>query len=610
MANNNSDNNNNSDKNNNPEGLVTLGLTSEFSKLLQSTKQAQACLVTVSSSDTADASKNDVGVDVCCVVDKSGSMAPAIADVKAALIYMTHILGDKDRMAIVAFDDDVTEIMPLTSMTESNSIYARTCISSIKLGGSTNLHGGLTEGIEIFSSVGPEHRNNVSAVILLTDGHANRGKYREREGIIENLNPPSILSKGINREPDRVRYCFTQQTNKHKLAWIGGVSKEGIENYFMETKPAVGTYVTRWSKSNRCIEITHVISPKGACAHITGIHIGEGGEIVLAPSERSFDSLESYIDELTSVCVLTGPLDVAGENAKNQAMPLPCNISTIGFSTDHDARLLKDIAERGNGTYSFVNNEADLGKVMTSVLSGFKNTVARNVELVLETINGACVDKVRTGFPCMAGNRVVLPDMQAGETRSFVVEMELPPRSDDMTYDLFLRVKMTYTDIRGDEERVESVSKTIAVERGNTVERNANMWIQVVVERARQCVSAAMKEALERAYEHKVQSAREVLEAAIVAIRMANTMDNTTMHELVRELEGFAESFKDEATFAAKFLHGDAQQTMNSYSSASTTQRSYYTPSMSASQTVYETGPRQRTVKHFTQSASMGGEFH
>ena len=109
-------------------------------------------------------------LDLVAVIDRSGSMAgEPLAAVLAAVDRLIRLLGDDDRLAVVAFDDHVDLVLPLT---RHDARVARSAVAGIGVGGSTNLSGGWLKGVEILRGGRAEA---VRRVLLLTDGQANVG---------------------------------------------------------------------------------------------------------------------------------------------------------------------------------------------------------------------------------------------------------------------------------------------------------------------------------------------------------------------------------------------------------------------------------------------------
>ncbi|HUP71840.1 MAG TPA: VWA domain-containing protein [Acidimicrobiales bacterium] len=109
-------------------------------------------------------------LDLVAVIDRSGSMAGApLAAVLAAVDRLIRLLGEDDRLAVVAFDNQVDLVLPLM---RHDPRVARRAVARITEGGSTNLSGGWLKGVEILQGGRAEA---VRRVLLLTDGRANVG---------------------------------------------------------------------------------------------------------------------------------------------------------------------------------------------------------------------------------------------------------------------------------------------------------------------------------------------------------------------------------------------------------------------------------------------------
>ena len=113
-------------------------------------------------------------MNLAIVVDRSGSMSgdKIIAARTAASELVAH-LTDKDRVALIQYDDKAQVIVPSILTDSEGKNILQGAIEGIYPGGGTNLHDGLNEGIdEVAEYVAP---GQVNRVILLSDGRANVG---------------------------------------------------------------------------------------------------------------------------------------------------------------------------------------------------------------------------------------------------------------------------------------------------------------------------------------------------------------------------------------------------------------------------------------------------
>mmetsp|Transcript_38941 Transcript_38941/g.77305 ORF Transcript_38941/g.77305 Transcript_38941/m.77305 type:complete len:758 (+) Transcript_38941:62-2335(+) len=131
-----------------------------------------------------------VPVDVCCVIDISGSMGQSATPandessgedlglsvldiVKHAVKAVMAVLQDCDRMSLVAFDDKAETVFALREMSANGRDQATEALNSLRPKGQTNLWDGIHAGMEslreeVHGSVGRR-----KTLLVLTDGQPN-----------------------------------------------------------------------------------------------------------------------------------------------------------------------------------------------------------------------------------------------------------------------------------------------------------------------------------------------------------------------------------------------------------------------------------------------------
>eukprot|EP00008_Paramoeba_atlantica_P014854 CAMPEP_0201478196 /NCGR_PEP_ID=MMETSP0151_2-20130828/3104_1 /ASSEMBLY_ACC=CAM_ASM_000257 /TAXON_ID=200890 /ORGANISM="Paramoeba atlantica, Strain 621/1 / CCAP 1560/9" /LENGTH=441 /DNA_ID=CAMNT_0047859203 /DNA_START=37 /DNA_END=1362 /DNA_ORIENTATION=- len=119
-------------------------------------------------------------VDLCLVLDRSGSMRSKnkMSTAKAAIKGLVEKLSEGDRLALVVYDTKVSVVMGFDdySVTDISGIFG--CIDRVDCQGTTNLHGGLKEGFNLFKKIeetgGTTGRNK--KIFLFSDGLVNAGE--------------------------------------------------------------------------------------------------------------------------------------------------------------------------------------------------------------------------------------------------------------------------------------------------------------------------------------------------------------------------------------------------------------------------------------------------
>ena len=120
---------------------------------------------------------------------------------------------------------------------------------------------------------------------------------------------------------------------------------------------------------------------------------------------------------------------------------LPCSIGTFGFGYDLDSELLHDISVEGNGIYAFIPDSSFVGTTFVNAMSNSLSTVARNVELSIETQNGATVVSEGVGGEVLGGGHVCTPTgwgaqvslgpLLFGQNRNIVFKIRTPAELTD-----------------------------------------------------------------------------------------------------------------------------------------------------------------------------------
>ena len=111
-------------------------------------------------------------LNLSLVVDKSGSMAGSKIDyTRQAAQLLVQNMSNEDTLSVVLYNEVVETLLPAQQVQHKDMINQR--IAEIKAGGTTNLSSGWLEGVNNVS----QNLNDTSMnrVILMSDGHANRG---------------------------------------------------------------------------------------------------------------------------------------------------------------------------------------------------------------------------------------------------------------------------------------------------------------------------------------------------------------------------------------------------------------------------------------------------
>lgn len=170
--------------------------------------------------------QNRKPIDVVIVLDRSGSMCGQKLDLCLKTIrFLIEQLSHQDRLSIITYATTVTTNIVLTKMDEKGKTAIREILSSIHAGSSTNLSGGLLNGLQEIQSPKRQDEdspNPIKSVLLLTDGLANHG-ITSTEGMVQ------MLQGSMQSDVSLFTFGYG---NEHNVEMLRQISEVGRGVYY------------------------------------------------------------------------------------------------------------------------------------------------------------------------------------------------------------------------------------------------------------------------------------------------------------------------------------------------------------------------------------------
>ena len=223
-------------------GLVAFTSALSHPRVLAGEAQEEYLHLVLRAKEVPDVERSPL--NLALVIDRSGSMASEnkLRHAKCAAEQLIARLLPEDRLALVSYDDTIRTDVPSGSVGDPGHVLA--AIRALVPGNNTDLCGGLLAGFE-------QVRANVdgcrlSAVILLSDGLANRG-VTAHDAIAAHAR--TCLASGV-------RISTMGMGLEYDEDLLTGIALEGAGNYYyVDRAESVGRHLDQ-----ELLELTRVVA--------------------------------------------------------------------------------------------------------------------------------------------------------------------------------------------------------------------------------------------------------------------------------------------------------------------------------------------------------------
>ncbi|KNC87724.1 hypothetical protein SARC_00158 [Sphaeroforma arctica JP610] len=146
--------------------------------------------------------------------------------------------------------------------------------------------------------------------------------------------------------------------------------------------------IVSFSTNAHCVLPLTVMDTEGTELALTKVgHMNAaGGTNLWAGLDSSIHLVLTRADitRCASIMLLTEDFTLNHKYLSDPAIPLGCQINTFGFGYNVQSGLLRDLAEAGTGTYSFIPDSGMCGTVFINTLAKTMSTLAINCQLTVE----------------------------------------------------------------------------------------------------------------------------------------------------------------------------------------------------------------------------------
>ncbi|KAL0479465.1 secreted protein with Ig-like and vWFA domains, partial [Acrasis kona] len=220
--------------------------------------------------------------------------------------------------------------------------------------------------------------------------------------------------------------------------------------------------LTNMTKSNK-VEAKNII--KGITARgstnlsdalYTGLQISSN-----RTSPNDICSVLLFTDGLANSGINAADNVVAGMDVHMKSMKKPVNVFTFGFGNDHDANMLRAVAEAGTGLYYYIQKNDEIPQSFSDCLGGLLSVSAQNIKLKIDPIDGCTLKAVRTDYKKPSENEIIIGDLYAGETKDIVFEVGVGEIGEDNQSQQLVKLSIAYYNVVEKTHGEQSITTTV-----------------------------------------------------------------------------------------------------------------------------------------------------
>jgi len=234
---------------------------------------------------------------------------------------------------------------------------------------------------------------------------------------------------------------------------------------------------------------------------------------------------------------------------------IPCTINTFGLGRNHNALLLKAVAENGRGMYAFIEGTDKIAETFAECLGGLVSVVGQNLKVQVQALNNVQINRCLVkGYPVKVDipgkkHTISVKDVQSEESRDFIFELKVPQIEAEKKEDPLIQLSVNYDNVvRGSTETLTNICTVNRIDGKQIGERNLELDLQY----NRVLAANAMEEADKLAKRGQLSDARRVLTTAQEHIEKSRTNQDEFCIGLVKDIQTCQSNMVDHSSYRTR----------------------------------------------------------
>jgi len=377
-----------------------------------------------------------------------------------------------------------------------------------------------------------EPKNNVTSVLLFTDGQANEG-LTTVTAIVNAMETQSYLNQNLrsgdfndDEDEDQYQQIQTKQMPTQQMPVQTKQSGSFLSKVFNSSTPN--------KAPSQSLQVQQQAKIKRKSAPLPPTQASPKKE----EKERSKEEKDTPKKE-------------------TPAGPLNCTVNTFGFGANHNAELLKGISRAGSGLYFYIENNNAIGDAFVDCMGGLLSTVGQELKLQFKPEGKIELVDIITQFPKTTNSdgstTVLIKDLQSEESRDLLCKVNVPAVSDTSeTETKLLTGVLSYFNVIGNVRDQQTVTAVVTrLESSDPTLADDKADHNIDKQRNRVLGAEALKKGNEFGSAGKLQEGRDLFEKTINELKSSISGGDPFVVDLIQGLQTAASSLKSQSEYSS-----------------------------------------------------------
>jgi len=229
-------------------------------------------------------------------------------------------------------------------------------------------------------------------------------------------------------------------------------------------------------------------------------------------------------------------------------IPTTYSIHTFGYGSDHDAKLMNEMAEVKNGGFYFVEREDSIPQAFSNCLGELMSVFADNINVILHTQAADIPFALTKVYSETGDSSFRMPPVLSGNKKEAIFLLQFPPTTERVPLNHRIepiRATVTYKIPATNEEVKDQCVLSINIFNEDHMIDEIELDEDVMVNFYRVKAAAIMKEAGEFGDQGRMPEARTCVTRGAEELRNSVVASNELIQVLITDLENSIARFAD-----------------------------------------------------------------